>query len=320
MSLHVFLSIVLVGIGLYVVLILTGVESWADNIPSQTTIANVAPTVVDVFVANAQWNFSDANSLPVTVTTITPTAGGTTSFWLTGSVHEPNGVDDIDHVTGSFYRSGTGLPCTDDNNDCYNYNACDLRDDTRIDVGSYEYRDYSCPISVAYWIDSTSTGGNYADENWGVNVYVEDLSGSGSSKSTSREVATVLDLNIPASINYGTRTAGEKSTVGNNVEMVFTQRANDKADVNVQGATTMMCDNLGSIPDGNQEWALTDVAHSDIASTDLTNSAVDTELEVNYRLSESLEETKTLYWNIEIPSVNISGVCSGVSIITEVAT
>ncbi len=293
----------------------------ADNVPTQITVTNASPVVVDWFVSATSWGFTNSNTVPVTSTTITPTSGGTTSFYVTGSIRDENGAGDIEHVEGVFYRSGVGDGCSADNNDCYVLAACDMRADTRSQVPSNEHKDYNCSFNITSWTDSTSAGGAYPSQTWGVAIGPYDTAGASSRSinATAREVATLGDLIIPGSIAYGSLSKGESTTDANNVEMSITQGGNDVTSVLVRSLANMLCSNVGFIGIGNQEWALADVSHSGIGSTDLSSTPTDTGLDVTYRISDTVANTSSLFWNIEIPANNISGVCTGVTIITEVA-
>lgn len=319
-SLHWVLGAALLLIGLFVVVALVGVNSQADNIDTQTTITNEAPTVVDVFINVSAYTFSNTNSGAITTSTITPAVGATVTINVNGSVHDPNGASDITLVDGTFYRSGVTSACSVDNNDCYKDAACSTQADTRSQNPSNEYLDYTCgPYNITYWADSTDAGGAYVAQNWVAGVGVQDNAlGTDLDETTTREMATSADLLIGANtIDYGTLAKGVSTTAGNNYEQVSTQNGNDVTSLNVSSSADMLCSNLGSIEIGSQRHATSNVGYG--SGTNLTTVATDTGLDVTYRTHESVANTGSLWWNIAIPSNNISGVCSGVTVITEIA-
>lgn len=287
-------------------------QSQADTITTRTEITNTAPAVNSVFISNALNGKVDDYSGG----TITPEIGATKTLHINGTVSDANGEADITGVNMAFYRSGVSGAevCADDKNDCYKVAAC------TISNRSGTTADYDCEIAIDYWVDATDAGGRFSGEDWKVYTKVTDVSTStGTDNSVTKEMATTLSLTIPASIDYGTYGLGAATTNVDNQEMVLSQQSNDQADVQVSGGD-MACSAIGTIPFANQEWALTDVAHSDIASTDLSGTLTDTNIQVEYRDSETVNTTKTLYWNIEIPATGVRGTCSGTNTISVIAS
>jgi hypothetical protein len=208
---------------------------------------------------------------------------------------------------------GGGADCSADNNNCYKVPVCTLANDTSIT------KTYDCQIDLQYYADSTDAGGRFADENWVADVQVWDKSGAGQiNNSVTKEIATILSVDIPSSISYGNSfSLGQKTTSADNQEMVITQTGNDETDVQVSG-TDMTC-SLGSIPAGNQKWALSDVGYTSGSSTPLTHSSDNTFIDVGYRDNDNASTTKTLYWNLGIPDSGVKGNCVGANTIVAIA-
>ena len=304
----------MLGGALTIILVLVGalvyVSSQADTVTTETEITNTAPAVDSVFISDATNGLAD----DYPGGTITPTAGATKTLNINGVVSDANGTADIASVKMAFYRSGAtnGSACTADQNDCYPVVGCALSADTSTT------QKYNCAITVQFWADSTDAGGRFAAEDWQVYVEVEDLAvTTGSNNAVSKEMGTLLSVNIPASISYGTFGLGSTTTNANNQEMIITQKGNDQADVEVSG-TAMTCTDIGTIPVGNQEWALTDIGHG--TGSDLTGIAADTNLAVGYRDEDLTDVTKTLYWNIEVPATGVKGTCSGTNTVSVIAS
>ena len=311
-SLHWILGAALLLIGLFVVVALVSVNSQADTVNTQTDVTNNAPTVEDVFINDAAFTFADSYG-GGTINTLV--AGGQKSIYITGNARDTNGRGDIKTISAVFYRTAVGDGCSPDSNDCYGVASCGTQNDTE---GDLEVLEYSCPINLDYWADSTDTGGPYAGTTWTVKVNIEDNGGlSGSDSSVTKTMQTLLALNIPTSINYGTLSKGQSTTSLNNKTQTMTQQGNDEADVEVSSSADMTCTNTGTIPVANQEWSLTDEDHSHGSMTDLSGSATDTNLAVGYKTAGDV--TVDLYWNIELPAQDISGTCTGTTTVTAIA-
>lgn len=305
-------------IGVFVIIALVMVNSQADSVSTTTVVGNVAPTVESVFIsstANAKVDSYAGGAINDL------TAGGATTIHINGVVQDLNGRDDITGVSASFRRSGIALNTCDndagvadapDNNNCYLVPTCTLTNNANTDQ-----KEYDCAIAIQYYADATDAVSANAAENWVVLVDVTDGTASAQDTSLTKEMETMMALTIPSSINYGTLALGATTSAANNQEQTISQAGNDVADVNVSG-TVMTCDIRGSIAVGNQEWALTDVPYGDLASTDLTGLAVDTNLGVPLRTSDTVNTSKILYWNIGIPSSGVEGTCTGTNTITAI--
>lgn len=283
-----------------------GVTESGESPTTTAEIANESPAVDSVNVA-----YADNGSHIATSTGLALTPGTTKTVVVWGVVSDPNGFNDIDNVALKFYRSGAtgGSACADDENDCYSVASCTLSG------GSGTTEHYACTIALAYNTDSSTTGGAYPTENFAALVTVADLSAVTTSSSADAEVNTLLALDIPTAIAYGTFALGATTTSVNNQTMTLTQKGNDVADVAVSG-TDMTC-TLGTIPVANQKWALTDVGYTD-ATNALSVSATDTNAAIGYQTTASAS-TKDVHWNIGIPSTGVRGSCSGTNTISILA-
>ncbi len=271
--------------------------------------AGATPTVEFVFISSAAYAQSDSYSGGIINNLI---AGGTKTIHINGIVQDTDGRDDIDSVDAVFYRSSVagGPSCTTDKNNCYRKTGCSLRNNLDLDQ-----KEYDCLIDLEYWIDSTVGIGRFPSDNWQVEVTVSDGELSDTDTSVTKEVQVLLALTIPPSVSFGTMGLGAKTTVGNNVESIISQAGNDEADLEVKMTDGNLTCGSGLLPRGNIEWALTDVAHSDGASTDLTGINADTDINVLYRDDDATNSTRTLYWNMEVPLAGVGGVCSSSNLV-----
>jgi hypothetical protein len=309
----------LILIGVFVVIALVMLNSQAVNVSTSATVNNVLPTVSSVFMNTVSGTLAD-NTGGIGGS-VTLTAGANTAYYFNGVVTDQNGDADIDHVEITFKRNGAagGYACTADKNDCYKVNPCTL--DTAY--GSATEAKYICQVNLAYWTDSTSAGGPYLSDYWFVEVRAYDEGGFGSDVSLTKEIATLLALNIqaPAVVDYGTRPLGSTTTAANNTQLTYQQYGNDEADVEVSSAAAMSCSVRGTIPVANQQWSLTDIDYGAVGTTALSGTPADTGLAVTYRTDEfnPNANNKLLYWNILIPATGVEGACTGTTVSTAIA-
>ncbi|NQV13644.1 MAG: hypothetical protein HQ530_05090 [Parcubacteria group bacterium] len=307
-TIHWVLGAALLLIAIFVIVALVIIYTQAAT--TEVTVGNDDPVVTSVFASDVANGESDDFGAGVVVV-----VGNGKTVHVNGVVTDDNGAADISTVDGVFYRSGatSGYDCTADDNDCYDVASCTL---SANDATSQKY---NCQMDVEYWADATDVGGTYPDEDWEIFVEVTD---AGTATDTDNahagiEMNTVLGLDIPTAIAYGSHTLGFETGTADNQEMIIDQNANDGADVEVSG-TIMTCTGIGTIPIANQEWSLTDVIYS--SGTDLTGAPVDTNLAVGLRTDDEVIENETLYWGIGIPATGVLGVCSGTNTITAIAS
>src|SRR3989344_2538243 len=283
----------------------------AADVTTSAEIQNEPPTINTLRFATTAFNTDDLTS-----TGILPSVGNTRTIHINGLIQDNNGKTDIATSTISltFHRTTKGNTCTTDQNDCYRTTTCTFD----YTLTSETELAYNCPLDLAYYIDATDTAGAYADDNWTAEVTLADQAGSPATLTATIEVNSLLALNLPDGIDYGTRTLGEQSSSTTNVETVLTQRGNTRADVFVSGGT-MDCDALGSLPVTAQRYALTDVGYTDAAATALSGTPTAAERNIDLRTDESNELAADLYWNIAIPASGVKGACVGSNTIAIVA-
>ncbi|MFH0818726.1 MAG: hypothetical protein V1898_01905 [Patescibacteria group bacterium] len=303
---HLVIGILLIIVGIFMAMALILVYSQADSVNANVNIANADPNVDSVYVSATANGGEDSWD---TVSGIPLVSGGNKEMHINGTVSDTNGYQDITSVNAVFHMSDRLVGCFLDRNQCYKIEPCDLTG------GSGSTINYDCVVELAYWTNSSMAGGSDEDLYWVPAVRVFDDSGADLAIGSNQEVATLLSLLIPTdTIAYGTLSAGEGTSDSDNFEMVFTQRGNDEADIEVTG-TDMPCSIRGYLPKENQTWALADVGYSD--GSPLTSDLLRTHRNVIYRTDEIIPMRATLYWNIIVnASDNAEGVCTGTNIFT----
>jgi len=265
------------------------------------------PSVDSVYMSSTSRGKSDDFTSGINLV-----AGNNKTVYINGIVSDPQGASTITSVEVTFYRSGVGSSCSADNNNCYII-SCDT-----YTILSLNELDYDCPVPMTFYTDATDDGSQYSIQNWIARVEVEDRDrNTDVDSSETNDVNSLLALDIPTSMDFGTLLNNQKTTVDNNLEMSIEQQGNDEADVLVSG-TDMSCSTLGSIPAGNQKWSLSDLGYDGNGTNALTDGPTDTNLDVGYRTDDGTPLTKTLYWNVFIP-YNVVGSCSGTDTVTAIA-
>jgi len=312
--LHYILGTSLAMTAIFVTSALVMVNSQADSVTTSTSVNNAAPVVNSAFIntsPNTLSNTYTGDPLPI-INNLNP--GGTRTINLTGYVEDTNGSADITNVSGKFFRTPLGSGCSASDNDCYIVASCSMDN-----VGATPtQKRYNCAFPLNYYTDSTMAGGEFPADNFTAEVVVTDGTANGSS-TILMEVAPLLALSIPNTINFGSLSLGVSTSNANNVEMTIEQNGNDGADVEVSMAdAALTCAGIGSIPRNNIEWALTDLSHSAAGSNDLTGIPVDTNLAIGYR--HGANPNKKLFWNIQIPAVGVKGSCTGTTTISAISS
>ncbi len=281
----------------------------AADVTATAEITNAAPVVDTIRVATTAYSTDN-----LTTGGILPNIGNDRTIHVNGQITDLNGESDIASSTISlvFHKTTSGNTCTADKNDCYIITTCDTNytdgDDTQIS--------YNCEVPLAYWTDATDTSSDYASDTWTSYVVASDLAAAQGTLSATIEINSLLALNLPDTIDYGTRSLGEISSSTTNVLTTITQRGNIKADVELSG-TAMTCTGLGAIPATAQTWALTDIGHA--GGTALSTTAASAARNIDLRTSESSELSANLYWNIAIPATGVKGTCTGSNTIAVIA-
>lgn len=310
---HWVVGAVLLALGSIVAITLVLVNSQAANVTTQTQVNNVLPTVAVPIVSDQNNDLID--DYGGNGGTITLTAGADKTVYVNFVATDLNGETDQDHAEFTAYRTGTagGYGCTADKNDCYHVSTCTQV----VGYGTGTEVFYSCQIDFAFFTDSTSAGGVDPAGTWSGEARVYDEVGYGSHTGTQREMGTLLALNFPSTINYGTLAVNSSTTAANNQQQNIEQYGNDQANVNVSSGSAMSC-TTGSIPVANQQFSTTDIDYNAVGTTPLSGTPTNAGITIGYRTNDGTPLNASLYWNIAIP-VGVEGSCSGTTVATAVA-
>lgn len=273
--------------------------------------------------ANIFWSITVQAAAP-TVDTITAaqTSGGSqASFNLTentsttifahGSITDADGCEDVatnGTVTGKFYRSNVtgGDACSTDNNDCYPLTNANCTKTGCSGPGDNTFN-YECTAEVQYYADST-TAGSYSATNWTALVKATDQATNAGTNTDTIEMNTLLGVNVPANMSYGTI---DLDTVSAEKILTITNTGNSGIDVDVKVDGAMVCNGQGSsnIPAGNTHYSGT----SGFSWTDgvaLTTNFIQHELNLAVRSNDLAAITKDMFFKLKMPVSGIRGSCS----------
>ena len=309
-----YFSIVLVAAAVIVIFGLVLANSQADTATTSATITNANPSVTGGFVSTSANGGSDDFGSGVTLN-----AGSTLSMHVNGTVFDDNGSGDISSVSVVAFRSGAtgGTSCTADNNDCYIVSSCTL---TANDATTLNY---NCEVPLEFYADPTDSG-TYSAESWDFLVTVTDSSaGTGSiqfsSVSKDVEVNSLLSLDIPATIAYGSFAPGDNLGASEGIQWSLENQGNVAADIQVSG-TDMTC-TTGTIAIANQEYSDTDSGFDTVETVKVSTTPTNyTDLVLPARTNDGAALTDDLFWFFEAPTnTGIDGTCSGTNTVTAIA-
>ncbi|MFH1631530.1 MAG: hypothetical protein ABIA47_00695, partial [bacterium] len=280
-----------------------------DESRTEVDVENSAPSVANVKICADSADGGSCTNLG----SITPSVGVDRDFDIFADITDNNGTADISSVSGVFYRSAKGSGCEPDKNECYSL-TCSLDE---ADVSTETDR-YICEVTVAHWIDPTSSlSDDYFDQNWVISITAIDGSAASDTGTNTTEVAEVSSVSIPSTLDFGERILGSKTTDSDNQELQSTNQGNTDADLNIRAdSSALSCSIQGSIPVGNVKFDNADLAFDSMA-TALTTGDQELDLESSpsdgalIRRTDDLNAvTGSSYWGIEIPSLGVGGVCS----------
>lgn len=266
-------------------------------------------------VVNSTGSAPTVSSLVISPQTINLTENSTTEITFSGSIIDSDGCDDValnGDLSGVFYRSDKDENCSAHDTNCYPFNrfSCSHSDCEGSSDASFSY---SCSVDIAHFASST-TDGDYADEEWVVYLEATDGSLNEGTAETTTELNTLLALTLDSSIDYGFLDLGTTSaTQSVNIQ----NTGNSGIDVNLSVDGDMICDGEGTenIPAANVHVS----TESDFTwdeGTELSTTTTEFELDIPVQTHPSVAQTSTLYLSLKVPEDGIRGYCQNTLTIT----
>ena len=163
-----------------------------DTLDTLVTINNLDPFILrdsmEIFI-----NVGDAD--------LTLLENATVEIKCNATVNDPNGGGDISVVNATLYdHINSNSQSGDDNNDHYTNSSCSIGDVSGSIVG------VECIFVVQYYANN---------QTWSCNMTAIDTADNQNSTYANKTMNSLLALNVPATINYGTLNPGDTSAVNN---------------------------------------------------------------------------------------------------------
>ena len=273
----------------------------ADDTSQTTVVGNATPTVDSVTTAITTGGADQA--------TITPTENSTLTLYFHGAATDNNGCDDFDTAgdwSMKLYRTDQGSSCSADNNDCYAGDTGDLTI-TGCTGGGDLSLDYEWTDAIQYFADATDAGSPNAATNWTAQITAVDTAAASGSGTDTFEMASLIALNVTASVNYGTVALGADSA---EQTITFTNTGNRAIDADQTADGDMTCTLDGSIPVGNAHIATLTGFTYGTADQALTSGATTVDMSLAQRTSEVTPSTDDWFAILRMPGTGVSGTCS----------
>lgn len=280
-----------------------------DDVVQSVEIDAAPPSVTSVIVTTTSGG-SD-------VSDFTPIESTDTVVYVRGSGFDYDGCSTID-VAGNWdivlYRSGVsgGRDCSEDGNDCYHAVESGNISISGCSGGADTDLNFEIPVSLEFWADPTDYGAPFAAQNWIASVRAIDDDSNYSTSTDTFELNSLIALDAPSTIDYGSVRPGESSAVK---ELSFTQTGNRAFDLDqTSTGDTMVCNGTDSdnIPWTNVEMAL---SRYFVYGTGIDLSAKqhisELTLAMPQRLDDANPATKSVYFRLQVPSSGVNGTCSG---------
>jgi hypothetical protein len=278
------------------------IRTWASTSVS-VSVSNSAPEII---VGPVLTTFAGGGEMYSDGTISNLVAGDSRTVYIEGIVRDINGQQDVENVRVVMHRSDSASSCVESGDRCIKNVNCNLSMGGNINNVLF-----SCPLTLPYYMDATDAlAGIHSNLYWIVTAIATDDDGEQDvNNSRTIEVRSLLGLDIPTSISFGTRAMNSETSASNNVYQTISQWGNVQQDVRVKMISDgYSCSGAGSIPKENMKWATADVGFSEASSVEMTQSYVDTDFGIGKRTGIA-PVTKPFYWNISIP-YGVQGTCT----------
>lgn len=275
----------------------------ADEATTQVEVGNATPSVTAVNISPDPINLTE---------------NATTVITITATISDSNGCDDVfasGTITAVLYRSGVGggASCTADDSNCYPNITLAEVDDT-CTGGTDTSGDASETIAIWYFAEATDASSSFSGQTWQATVKAVDGSNASSTNtdSSSPVLNTQAALNVTASINYGTLSAGTTSTLTQIQQSTttVTNTGNSSLDSDISG--TNMTSGGNTIDANYQKFATSSAGYDSLIYT-LSTSAQTIQFNLAKATSSSTPATANSFWGINVPNGQANGIYNGTS-------
>jgi hypothetical protein len=226
-------------------------------------------------------------------------------------VTDTDGFADISHVGSFLYRTSVGTAGAIDENNHY-----EMYGDAQCipSGGSGSSETYTCTYVVQYYADPTDAGSPNSSDDWTCSMYPHDAIATGTPATDTSEMASLLALDVTASIVYGTVSANT-DTDSTNQTTTVTNTGNRDMDPELSGIA-MTDGGSGSIAATQQKYADAAFTYSG-GGTALTTSPVAINITLPQRTSTAI--TDVVLWGLGVPNGSPAGSYTGTNTFTAAA-
>lgn len=293
--------------GLLLIVVVVNLRSRADDSSTSATISNAAPTINTLYFSESSQG-SSISDLSLNENTTKP-------LYVYGSYTDNNGCADVSSLTLQLYQNGSATTgCSYNDRNCYNSNStgysCNFTTvpgDT-CSGGTDVTANYECTVPIQFFADATDSG-PFSAYDWVGRIEATDASSTSGYLTGLLTINTLTALDVGSSINYGSLSIGQTSA--SDETLAITNTGNNDS-LQVLGSGTNMSCTVGSIPVGNQRYALASgVGYGYMTS--LTGSPVNLGATISKATALASPSTYNTFWKLQIPSSGVAGTCYGTS-------
>jgi len=236
-------------------------------------------------------------------------AGSNTTFHVNGTISDMDGYGDIATVQAYFYRSSIGPWCSSDTNYCYHHPACALANGSGASV------DYDCELSVAYFADSTDDSSSYASDTWNAYIYATDYSNYNAVRGDyTNEINSLRAIATSGAITYGNLGLGQATSSPRTLSIINQGNTPTSAEFSSTGMTCV----FGTVPPTAQKFDTVWRSYASMQYT-LSTTPINGNIFLAQQTDDYYPQTTWTYWQIQVPTIGVSGDCSGYNTVTAVS-
>jgi len=302
------------------------IKALVDATDGETYCFRITDTGTDTLYAYSIYpeaTLEGGNTLPVAsavsidsgATSVTLIENTTKNVVCAGTVTDNDGFADVTAVGGFLYRTSIGTSTASDNNNLYR-----LYGDSQCipSGGSGLSETYTCTFPVQYYADPTDAGSPNDADTWSCELHPRDAVATGTPAVDTIEMASLMALDVTASIPYGSVDANT-DTGSTNQSTVVTNTGNRDMDPQVSGAN-MTDGGSNTIVVGQQKYADSAFTYSSggIALTTTPTT-------INITLPQQTTDggggvvTDSVLWGLGVPNGTVNASYTGTNTFTAAA-
>jgi hypothetical protein len=237
------------------------------------------------------------------------TEGTTTTISASCTITDDNGYNDISFATSTIYRSGVGVNCAADQNNCYNIASTSCE---RSNCSGNSCT-FTCSAKIQYFAEPTDATSTMAAQNWLATIAVQDLTGLRDTQtSLGVDVLTLYGLDIVTGpIDFGSLHVGENT---GSVNATTTIVNTGNSPINVQLSGTDLANGGNSIAVGEQKYATSTFVYGSCSICQfLTGSAASVGVSVAKPTSTAptIQNQANIYFGVDVPNGSAATSYSG---------